>query len=110
MATARTTKSSKSDVSLDDLADQIDTLRAELSALSDNVGTYGKTRSRRAADEARETAHSAAALGEERLRAAQDSLARLPDDAATAVRDRPMATLAIAAGVGLLFGMMSGRR
>ncbi|WP_161861607.1 DUF883 family protein [Algicella marina] len=110
MATQAAKNSAGQTVTLDELAAQLSTLKEEIGTLTRNAGAYSRQQSQRAVDEARSNARDAVAKGEEHLHAAQNAVAKLPDDAALMVRERPLAALGVAAGVGLLVGLLSGRK
>jgi ElaB/YqjD/DUF883 family membrane-anchored ribosome-binding protein len=71
----------------DELADQIEAIRADLQSLSSTVGRIANTQMGRAQDKAMETANQA----EE------------------AIRQNPLSAVAIAVGLGFLFGVFTRR-
>ena len=71
----------------DELADQIDAIRADLQSLSSSVGRIANKQLGRAQDKATETANQA----EE------------------AIRQNPLSAVAIAVGLGFLFGVFTRR-
>lgn len=70
-----------------DMAAQIDAIRADMQDLSDTVGRIGATQMHRAQDKARETAQ----------------------EAQEAIKRNPLQAVAIAAGLGFLFGVFTRR-
>jgi ElaB/YqjD/DUF883 family membrane-anchored ribosome-binding protein len=71
----------------DDLANQVDAIRADLQSLSSTVTRIAKGQVNRAQDKAMETAH----------------------EAEEAIRRNPLQAIAIAAGLGFLFGVFTRR-
>ena len=71
----------------DDLANQIDAIRADLQNLTSTVGRIAKGQVNRAQDAAMETAN----------------------EAEEAIRRNPLQAVAIAAGLGFLFGVLTRR-
>lgn len=98
------------EVTLEDLAQQIEALKHELADLSRSASAFARQRGEHAVDEARGRARDALHRGEEQVDAVQRALTELPDDAMSAVRRQPAAALAIAAGLGFLFGIATGRK
>jgi ElaB/YqjD/DUF883 family membrane-anchored ribosome-binding protein len=79
--------SKRSDRDVDDLANQIDAIRAEIQSLTSTVGRVANKQINRAQDKAIETAH----------------------EAEEAIRRNPLAAVGIAAGLGFLFGVFTRR-
>jgi ElaB/YqjD/DUF883 family membrane-anchored ribosome-binding protein len=71
----------------DELAGQIEAIRADLQTLSSTVARIAKGQMNRAQDKAMETAH----------------------EAEEAIRRNPLQAVAIAAGLGFLFGLFTRR-
>ena len=71
----------------DDLANQIDAIRADLQNLTSTVGRIANKQMNRAQDKAMETAY----------------------EAEEAIRRNPLQAVAIAAGLGFLFGVFTRR-
>ena len=71
----------------DDLANQVDAIRADLQNLTSTVGRIAKGQMNRAQDKAMETAY----------------------EAEEAIRRNPLQAVAIAAGLGFLFGVFTRR-
>jgi ElaB/YqjD/DUF883 family membrane-anchored ribosome-binding protein len=72
---------------VDDLANQIDAIRAEIQSLTSTVGRIANKQINRAQDKAIETAQ----------------------EAEEAIRRNPLAAVGIAAGLGFLFGVFTRR-
>lgn len=81
----RSTSAAGRDV--DDLANQIDAIRADIQGLSSTVGRIANKQINRAQDRARETAY----------------------EAEEAIRRNPLSAVAIAVGLGFLFGVFTRR-
>jgi ElaB/YqjD/DUF883 family membrane-anchored ribosome-binding protein len=79
--------SKRSDRDVDDLANQIDAIRAEIQSLTSTVGRVANKQINRAQDKAIETAQ----------------------EAEEAIRRNPLAAVGIAAGLGFLFGVFTRR-
>jgi ElaB/YqjD/DUF883 family membrane-anchored ribosome-binding protein len=79
--------SKRSDRDVDDLANQIDAIRAEIQSLTSTVGRVANKQINRAQDKAIETAH----------------------EAEEAIKRNPLAAVGIAAGLGFLFGVFTRR-
>ena len=79
--------SKRSDRDVDDLANQIDAIRAEIQSLTSTVGRVANKQINRAQDKAMETAQ----------------------EAEEAIRRNPLAAVGIAAGLGFLFGVFTRR-
>ncbi|WP_316013817.1 glycine zipper domain-containing protein [Roseobacter sp. HKCCA0434] len=103
-APATTTKST------DDLAKQVDALKADIAALTDTITKLGKEKATSAKEEVELRAQLLKQQGVDAANSAQDELTRLTGEAERAVRERPGAALAIAAGIGLVIGLLSGRK
>lgn len=89
---------SKDDATIDDLKAQIEKLREDMAGLTSIVGGIGK---------------GAAKDGEERIRGiAEDAGERIGEVEAKAgemIRERPVQSLLIAAGLGLVVGLLTRR-
>ncbi|TDL79382.1 DUF883 family protein [Palleronia sediminis] len=85
----------KSDPSTEDLSRQIDTLKKDISRLTELVGNYGKSRGERLRVDA-----------EARAAAFKDDAQGRIEDVETYVRQNPATALGIAAAVGFVLGLM----
>jgi ElaB/YqjD/DUF883 family membrane-anchored ribosome-binding protein len=86
-ADPRAPKRSSTSQDTQELADQIDTIRAEIQSLTSTVGRIANKQLNRAQDKAVETANQA----EE------------------AIKQNPLSAIAIAVGLGFLFGVFTRR-
>lgn len=98
------------DVSVDDLTLQIDKLKQDIADLTDTMVELGASRKRAAVAEVAESAGEVRRRGEQAARDAAEAARGLGDEAGRAVRESPMASLAIAAAVGAAFGYFTARR
>lgn len=78
-------------------------LRAEIATLAKQVAAAAETR-------ARTTLEGLAVAGAEPLGEAQAEIKKLTDEAKAYTTAKPLQTIGIAAGVGLLIGLILGRR
>lgn len=101
MATA-----SKKEPTLEDVSAQLETLKADMAALTRILGDVGKGQLRHAADDMRVRAEHLKAEGRRYAHQAGESA----DAALDAVRHQPVTAIAIAVGLGFLFGLAAGRR
>ncbi|MDF0599541.1 DUF883 domain-containing protein [Psychromarinibacter sp. C21-152] len=99
----------KTDPTLEDLAAQIETLRADIAAIAESASAYGRARGEQALGRARATAEHTLNEGERMAAEAGRYAGDKADEALEAVRRQPMLALAIAAGVGFLIGMTRRR-
>jgi ElaB/YqjD/DUF883 family membrane-anchored ribosome-binding protein len=102
--------SSTASASTDDLAKQIETLKSDVQALTETLGELGKAQGAAAKNAAAEKATALRDAGEDQINRARDTASDLNDQANEFVRTQPATALGIAAGVGFLVGMMSGRK
>ncbi|WP_112323569.1 hypothetical protein [Oceanibium sediminis] len=91
-ATQSSKQSANGEVTVHELSEQIDQLKTEIGELTANIGRYSRQQ------------------GEHQLEAVQSAVKALPDEAANVVRERPVAALGLALGLGVIVGMMTGRR
>ena len=95
---------SNSNVSVDDLADQVKGLKADIAELTKSLSDYGTSKTS-------EAAHAARAKAEEYGRAGRDKALEAQMHAEDFIHKQPATALGIAAGVGFLVGMiMTSRR
>lgn len=94
----------------EDLAAQVEALKADIAALTHSLGDYGRTQGAHLAETARESAKSARSSGEaelEHLRSKVNDLSRQAEDF---VAHKPGVALGVAAGLGFLAGLVLSRR
>jgi len=109
MATAKTTNGRSTPDSAD-IAAQLETVKADLAALSQTMADYGRGKGAEARAHVNERANDlsdAARLKGEQARAEIDRMTAQTGDM---VRSNPGAALGVAAGVGFLVGFLSSRR
>lgn len=89
--------------SSEDVTEQLETLRADIAALSQTMSDFAKERAGEFAERSREEFT-------QRSKAAAKSAADLSHQAEEAVRAQPMTATALAAGIGFVLGYISHRR
>ncbi len=89
--------------SSEDVTEQLETLRADIAALSQTMSDFAKQRAGDFAERSREEFTH-------RTQAAAKSAADLSRQAEDAVRAQPITATAIAAGIGFVLGYISHRR
>ena len=99
-----------STTSSEDVAKQIAALQADIAALTETVGDYGKTKAAELRGAAKEKGEDIRQKGEEHYEAMKGHAADLNAQANDFVAQKPAMALGIAAGVGFLVGMLSTRR
>lgn len=104
------TKAEEAEAAKRSLEDEVAQLREELARLAAQLGetgqrTYGAARKAAAEGAEKLKAQSEAAFGDFKV-GAENIEAQLSE----AVREKPVTSLAIAAGVGFLFALLSARR
>tara|TARA_R110000765_G_scaffold296335_1_gene391485 strand:- start:332 stop:652 length:321 start_codon:yes stop_codon:yes gene_type:complete len=102
-ATATSTIAASKEVSIDDLASQLATLKNDIAELTGAMTNFSKTRGRAAADQAKTTAQGLADTGRVKAAEAQESAEEF-------IRTQPATALGIAAGIGFLVGLVAARR
>ncbi len=109
MATAATSKSGTGNRSVSELEADIELLRADLEKLTEQLartGEHGVGAARRAAAQGAEHLR---ARGEEAVESLRENARDIEAQITMNVREKPMTSLAIAAGVGFLFALISRR-
>ncbi|WP_298858583.1 DUF883 domain-containing protein [uncultured Sulfitobacter sp.] len=91
------------ELSVDDLAAQIQTLKDDLSILTQTLSEYGTAKAENAAQTAQAKAAELKAAG-------QDKVVEAQLHAEEFVRTQPATSLGLAAGLGFLVGMIAARR
>ena len=100
---ATSTTTASKEVSIDDLASPLATLKNDIAELTGAVTNFSKTRGRAAADQAKTTAQGLADTGRVKAAEAQESAEEF-------IRTQPATALGIAAGIGFLVGLVAARR
>ncbi|TYB89250.1 YqjD family protein [Oceaniovalibus sp. ACAM 378] len=94
----------------EDLSMQIDQLKLDIALLTETITDIGKSKGDELADTVRSKARSARAAGEEQVAELQRRAQETANSAEDYVRANPAAALGIAAGFGLLVGLITSRR
>lgn len=110
---ARTTSSAngaRKDLTVDDLSDQIETLKKDIGGLAEIIQGLGRQKGDELSDKAREAAQSMSehavaskVMAEQKARAAGSQIDAF-------VKDQPVTALTLATAVGYLIGMATSRR
>lgn len=95
---------------VEDLAEQMNTLRADIAQLTQTIGQMGKATGQAAAEAARAEAAALYQKGEAQLAALRSQAGDLAHDADALVRRHPATAVGLAVGLGFLVGMMTTRR
>lgn len=109
MATSNTS-AKKESPTVEDLAAQLDTLRGDISRLTELAADFGRDRAERAGESAQQHAANLRDRAErdaEQLRARASDLA---DNVEGFMHERPATTIGLAMAFGFLVGMMTSRR
>ena len=101
---------STSKASADDVADQIATLRNDVSDLTRLIGELGKAKGGDLSDAAKAKVDEIRDSAKTQAAAVSDQAAALQGQANDFVKHQPAAALGIAAGLGFLVGFMGNRK
>ncbi|MDM7971228.1 MAG: hypothetical protein QUV10_16570 [Paracoccaceae bacterium] len=94
----------------DDLSKQLETLRADVASLTEAIGNLTRAEAREAADGARRVVRKARDGVEHEYEKLQHQAVEAVDHADALIREKPAMAMGIAAGVGMLVGLMMSRR
>lgn len=92
------------------LEEQIAALRLDISRIAESLGQLGQTSGETLRASLAEQAENLRANGEARLADATQSTEQVLADVTDYARRKPISALAMAGGIGLLFGLLFGRR
>lgn len=92
-----------------DLEKQVQDLRNDIAAIASTLSDLGSQKINEAKDRAKSMYESARAQGDEALHDARDKLSQSQDSICACVREKPIASLAIAAGIGFVVGQILRR-
>ncbi|WP_066707617.1 DUF883 family protein [Celeribacter ethanolicus] len=93
-----------------DLSAQLETLKADVAALTSTLADYGRAQKEQIGATAEETYEAAKKKGAETAQHARKQARDAYTGAEQAVRANPAASVGIAAGVGFLVGLLTARR
>ena len=93
-----------------DVADQMEILRADISALTSTVSELAQLKGAELSQAAKDQIAAAKKTAATQVDAAKDQALQLQDQANEFARNQPVAALGIAAGLGFLIGMMMTRK
>jgi ElaB/YqjD/DUF883 family membrane-anchored ribosome-binding protein len=94
----------------DDLAKQMETLRADVAHLTETLGKLTRAEAQEAAVGARRVVRKARDGVEHEYERLQHQAVEAVDHADALIREKPAMAMGIAAGVGLLAGLMLSRK
>ncbi len=107
-STAKGTNGSNADTA--DLSAQIAQLKTDLAKIAGTVGDIAKDRGRAAQSAVSTAVSDLGSQGRDLAVGALGEARQLEARAAGAIRERPLTAIALAAGAGLLVGMLSSRK
>lgn len=109
MAQSRTTDASPQK-DIDQLSEQITTLRQDISDISQTLSGLGRSSRDAASEQARQKAADLRDAGQRQMHNAQYRAEEMGQQAADQVRNQPAAAVGLAVGLGFLLGFMTGRK
>jgi ElaB/YqjD/DUF883 family membrane-anchored ribosome-binding protein len=101
---------SNNNPSTEDLVREIETLRADLARVTETLAEMGKAEARSMADEVRKRSRKARAHVEDEFEHLRGSAEAAIDQADELIRERPAIAMTIAAGLGLIVGLLLYRK
>jgi ElaB/YqjD/DUF883 family membrane-anchored ribosome-binding protein len=101
---------SETKAAADDLSKQLETLRADVAGLTEALGNLTRAEAREVASGAKRVARKARDGVEHEYEKLQHQAVEAVDHADALIREKPAMAMGIAAGVGLLVGLMMSRR
>lgn len=108
-AKAAAQSKAKTDPTTEDLARQVEALKADISRLTESLGEYGRATGRRYRTEAQRRASGLRREAESRADQLRHEAEDRYDEIEQYVQANPATALGIAAGIGLLVGLMTRR-
>lgn len=102
MARAATTTRNNGGDHAKDLDAEIAALREDIAAITSTLGDMARDTGREVKSEAKKATKRAVAKGEEAIEAVQDNFENVEGEIKTLIRDKPIASVLIAAGVGYI--------
>lgn len=99
-----------SNTTANDVADQIATLRNDVSDLTRLIGELGKAKGGELSDAAKDKAEELRKRAQTQVDVVADHAAAAQDQANDFIKNQPAAALGIAAGLGFLVGFISSRK
>ncbi|GAW35148.1 hypothetical protein RA2_02208 [Roseovarius sp. A-2] len=109
MAQSKTTDASPQK-DMDQLSEQIATLRQDISDISQTLSGLGRSSREAASEQARQKAADLRDAGARQMHNAQHRAEEMGQQAADQVRNQPAAAVGLAVGLGFLLGFMTGRK
>ncbi|PRD43998.1 DNA gyrase subunit B [Phyllobacterium phragmitis] len=106
MARASTTIRQPEDILKDEASDD---LQAQIIRLKEDIAGIAATIANMGSEKVREAKHGASDTYDSARQSGEDAIGELRDQIAQTARDRPLTTIAAAAGVGFLLALMARR-
>ena len=103
-------KNTSSDADIEQLSEQIATLRSDISTISQTLYDLGRQSGDSAVNGARRKAADLRDAGQQHLHSAQHQAEEMGHQAADAGRAQPAAAMGLAVGMGFLLGFITGRK
>jgi ElaB/YqjD/DUF883 family membrane-anchored ribosome-binding protein len=94
----------------DDLSKQLDALRADVASLTETLGNMTRAEAREAANGAKRVVRKARDGVEQEYDKLHHQAVEAVDHADALIREKPAMAMGIAAGLGLLVGLMMSRK
>ncbi|EPX79469.1 DUF883 family protein [Litoreibacter arenae] len=98
------------EISAQELSDQIATLRADLSELTNIIGNLGKAKGAEMSNKAKDQLEALREEADARAKAMKDQALNVQAQAQDMIQNQPGAAIGIAAGLGFLVGFLSARK
>ncbi|NGN42394.1 DUF883 domain-containing protein [Mesorhizobium sp. CGMCC 1.15528] len=108
-AAGKSTRNGNDTVTTSDIEADIRQLRADIAKLTEQLATTGEHSYGAARRAAKEGVDQLRAQGEATIESLRGNAKDIEDQITAAVREKPVTSLAIAAGVGFLFALLSRR-
>lgn len=109
-ATAKTLESGNENVSADEIEQNVDRIRGDIATLAQSITQYGAGKTGEYKERANKATQDLAKMSQETLDNLSAELSRMEKALTTRVREKPLQSLGIAAGVGILVAMLARRR
>lgn len=103
-------QNNQNDPNVEDLAKQIDELKADVSKLVETLGAMARSEGEGLSAEMRAKAEKLRDTSADHAARAEARLSELAGEAEWLARDRPAAAMGMAAGIGFLLGLILSRR
>lgn len=108
-ASAKTMESGNENASAVDIEQNVERIRGDIATLAKSITEYGAGKTGEYKDRAGKATQDLAKISQETLDSLSAELAGLEKTVSTRVREKPLQSLGIAAGVGFLIAMLARR-